>query len=81
MATKLDGLLAKTSKDKSPDEKFFGKLSSFSKHFIPFRKLGVVSKVSDGSKLDNKGEYCVMLGYANDTAEDVYRLYRVKTEK
>ena len=80
-ATKLDGLLVKKNTEKCADEIFFGKIPKFSKHFVSFGKLGIVAKLLDGTKLDNKGEYCVMLGYADDTMGDVYRLYRVNTGK
>ena len=80
-ATKLDGLLVTSSKHKCADENFYGKTPKFKDHLIPFGKLGVVANLTDGTKIDNKGEYCMMLGYAEDTTGDVYRLYRIRTGK
>ena len=80
-ATKLDGILVTSSEHKCADENFFGHIPKFSNHLISFGKLGIVSKLVDGSKLDNNGEYCIMLGYMDDTSGDIYHLYRIKTGK
>jgi hypothetical protein len=47
-----------------------------------FGEIGIVSYYKDkklGGKLDDRGRPCMMVGYAKDHSDDVYRMLDLKT--
>ena len=58
---------------------FFGKEAPYAKHL---RTFGECSVVHDGkkiqSKLENCGEKCIFVGYAENHAGNVYRMFNVQ---
>ena len=75
-------LKADPKEQKKLYEKFYGKMPEFSKHLVPFGKLGVVGNLNLlGGKIANKKEYHVMFGYAENCLKDVYSMFDIQTEK
>ena len=81
-ATKLDGLTPITlgGVTLSRYEHAFGALPAFAHHLRIWGESGVVSlKSKIHSKLNNKGETCLMVGYAHHHAGDVYEMWNPLT--
>ena len=81
-ATKLDGLTPITlgGVTLTRYEHAFGAIPAFAQHLRIWGEAGVVTlKHKIHSKLHNKGETCVMVGYANHHAGDVYEIWNPST--
>jgi len=82
-ATKLDNILSMANEE-SPYKKFYGKDPDYQNHLQTFGELAIVTKNPGGvikSKLDDRGEKCMFLGYAANHAANVYRMYNMSTGK
>ena len=81
-ATRLEGILT-SGNEKSPCEMFFGRLPKFVKHLRTFGEIGVTARLDRkmSGKLNDKGNVCMMVGYAVNHAGDVYRMLNLKTKK
>ena len=53
------------------------------KHLRIFGEIGVTARLDRkmSGKLDDKGNVCMMVGYAENHAGDVYRMLNLKTKK
>ena len=66
-AIKLDNILIKPGQKQCPYEKFYNAIPGFVNHLAPFGKLCVVGNSGQKDKTKDKGEYYMMLGYAEDS--------------
>jgi len=74
-ATKIDNLLIRKGKKKSPYFCFYKKPTFYEKHLQTFGEKGVVTKSIRKdlkSKLENRGILCTFIGYAQDHTGDTY---------
>ena len=68
--------------DMSPHERFFGRTARYQKSLRIFGEIGVINNgVKISGKLTNKGDVCMMIGYATDSSEGTYRLLKLSTNK
>ena len=84
MATQIDNVLVKNSNKRTPFEKFTGTKPRYARNLRAFGDMCIVldqSKKKIRSKLDNRGILGMMVGYHDDHAGDVYRLYNPKTKR
>ena len=84
MATQIDNVLVKNPKKRTPFEKFTGTKPKYAKNLRAFGDMCIVldqSKRKIRSKLDNRGILGMMVGYHDEHAGDVYRLYNPKTKR
>ena len=81
-STRLEGITT-NAKGKSPCELFFGKLPKFVKHLRTFGEIGVTARLDRkfNGKLDDKGNVCMMVGYAENHAGDVYCMLNLRTKQ
>ena len=79
-ALKLDNILVKPSKIKCSNEKFFKSLPGYSNHLVPFGKLAIVGNLEKQPKIENKGNYHIMMGYAENAPSDTYCLFNIATK-
>eukprot|EP00980_Cylindrotheca_fusiformis_P029498 scaffold23492_cov240-Cylindrotheca_fusiformis.AAC.1 len=82
LATKLDGLLVKEVNGvvQSRYKHMFGQNPSFSSHLRIFGEAGVVTlKQQTQSKLANRGETCLFVGYAEKHTGDTYEMWNPVT--
>jgi hypothetical protein len=75
-ATKLDGLILITldGEKKTPYKHWCGAKPAFAEHLRTWGKAGTV-KVKKPPKSEYKGVTCMMLGYADDHAGNVYHMW------
>jgi hypothetical protein len=80
-ATKLDGLILITldGETKTHYEHWCGTKPAFAAHLRTWGEAGTV-KVKKPPKTEYKGVTCMMLGYADDHAGDVYRMWDPDTD-
>ena len=78
VATKVENILVSANKPEPAYNSFFGKEAPYAKHLRTFGECGVVH---DGkkirSKLENRGEKCFFVGYAENHAGNVYRMFNL----
>ncbi len=67
--------------NKSSYEVLHGSKPSIVKHLKTFGTVAYVSIRAMKSKLDRRSKRCIMVGYAENHAEDCYRLYNPVTRK
>ena len=80
--TDLDGLLISKKEEKSSYEKFFKSQQKFSSHLRTFGEIGIVlNKQKIKSKLSDRGFRAIFVGYADNHAGDVYKMYNPVTSK
>ena len=83
-ATKLDNIMVSPERPKPPHTLFYGKDAKYMKYMRTFGEMAVVAVQEDKkmrSKLDNRGETCMFVGYAEDHAGDVYRFLNIHTKR
>ena len=84
-ATQVDSILVKPGETESAYKKFYGDDPEWAKgHLRTFGEMAVVAiqhnkKVR--AKLADRGTVCMMVGYPEDHAPDVYRFLKLNTEK
>ena len=83
-ATKLDNIMVRPERAKSPHTLFYGKDAKYMKYMRTFGEMAVIA-IHEGkemrSKLDNRGKTFMFVGYAEDHAGDVYRLLNIHTKR
>jgi hypothetical protein len=80
-ATFLSNILV-DQENTSPYEKFFNSSPKFPIDMYPFGTTCIVTNRSHiKSKLQDRGEECIFVGYASDHASDVYRFFKKSTRK
>ena len=83
-ATNLDNMMVRPDRTKPPFTLFYNKDVKYMKRLRSFGEMAVVD-IHEGkqmrSKLDNRGETCMFVGYADDHSGDVYRFLNVKTKR
>ena len=83
-ATKLDNIMVRPDKTMPPYTLFYNKDAKYMKHMRTFGEMAVVA-IHEGkkmrSKLDNRGKTCMLVGYAEDHAGDVYRFLHIHTKR
>ena len=80
--TKTYVVTVKKSGEKTPYEKFYGKLPGYTNFLRRFGEVGVVARFGGGAikgKLADRGVIAVFVGYASDHAGDVYRMLNPST--
>ena len=78
-ATHLDNIVT-TSDDPSPFEKFYGKPSPLINKLRSFGELGIVKTAKQHqSKLKNRGEACIFVGYTEHYSNSSYRMLNLRT--
>jgi hypothetical protein len=83
-ATNIDTFLVTNNKPVASYNAFHEKESPFVRHLRTFGEIGVVlnhAKKAIKGKLDNRGRHCMMLGYADNHAKDVYRMLNLETNR
>jgi hypothetical protein len=79
-ATKLHNAVPnRASGAKSPDELWYGESPKILDHLIQWGRIGFVKNRGKAKKLDEKSTKMVFMGYADDHAGDVYRMYNTVT--
>jgi hypothetical protein len=63
----------------SPDELWYGESPKILDHLIQWGRIGFVKNRGKTKKLDEKSTKMVFMGYADDHAGDVYRMYNTVT--
>jgi len=80
VATKVENIFVLANKPVPAYNSFFGKEAPYAKHLHTFGECGVVH---DGkkiqSKLENCGEKCIFVGYAENHAGNIYRMFNLQT--
>jgi len=80
-ATKMENLAAKVDKD-PPFRQFYKRDPVFLNSLRVFGEIAVVNDAQKlRSKLANRGEHCMFVGYANDHAGDTFKLLNLKTRR
>ena len=83
-ATKLDNIMVRPERAKSPHTLFYGKDAKYMKCMRTFGEMAVVA-IHEGkkmrSKLDNRGKTCMFVGYAEDHSGNVYRFLNIHTRR
>ena len=83
-ATKLDNIMVRPERTKPPYTLFNNKDARYMKNMRTFGEMAVVA-IHEGkkmrSKLDNRGKTCMLVGYAEDHAGDVYRFLNIHTKR
>ena len=81
-ATKLENLLLDSNEGKSPYELFYGKLPGNACNLRVFGEMTLITTHANKKicgKLEDCGKTCVFVGYAENHAGDVYRMFNTKT--
>ena len=83
-ATKLDNIMARKERTKSPYTLFHNDDPKYMKFLRSFGEMAVIA-ISDGkkmrSKLDTRGRTGIFVGYADDHAGNVYRFINIEPKK
>ena len=83
-ATKLDNILVRKERKKSPYTLFYNNEPKYKKYLRSFGEMAVMA-ISDGkkmrSKLDTRGRTGIFVGYADDHDGNVYRFINIQTKK
>ena len=83
-ATNLENIMVRPDRTKPPYTLFYNKDTKFMKHLRTFGEMAVVA-IREGkkmrSKLDNRGNTCMFVGYADDHSGDVYILLNIHTKR
>ena len=83
-ATKLDNIMVRPERTKPPYTLFYNKDANFVRHLRTSGEMSVVAiheRKKMRSKLYNRGETCMFVGYADDQSGDVYRLLNIHTKR
>jgi hypothetical protein len=78
-ATKLHNAVPNRVNHKSPDELWYGEYPKILDHLVKWGRIGYVKNRGNMKKLDPKSTKMVFMGYADDHAGDVYRMYNTMT--
>ena len=80
-ATKLQNITAEA--DSSAHQKYYGSQPNYARHLKVFGEIGIYKDNSKRKrpKLENKGKYRMLLGYADNHAGDVFRMLNLSTNK
>ena len=84
MAVQIHNILIKNYATKTPSEIIFGENPEYAKSLRTFGEIGVVTYrkgFMKGTKVDNKGRSCMLLGYAIDHPSGTYRFYDFETRR
>ena len=83
-ATKLDNIMVRPERTKPPHTLFYGEDAKYTRSLRTFGEMAVVA-IHEGkkmrSKLDNRGNTCMFVGYADDHTKDVYRFLNIHTKR
>ena len=83
-ATNLDNIMVRPDRTKPPYTLFYNKDAKFMKHLRTFGEVAVVAIHEEKmmrSNLDNRGNTCMFVGYADDHSGDVYRFLNIHTKR
>ena len=81
-AALLGNVLPNTRSAVPPDEQFYGEKSNIYPHLIQFGRVGyVTNRATMKGKFKEKSSPMVMIGYGENHARDVYRMYNPVTSK
>ena len=83
-ATNLDNKMVRPERTKPPHTLFFGEDAKYTRSLRTFGEMAVIA-IHEGkkmrSKLDDRGETCMFVGYADDHTKDVYRFLNIQTRR
>ncbi len=75
-ATKIENVVASPNKAKPVHNAFYEKEATYVRHLRIFGECGVVHDAKTiKNKLDNCGETCIFVGYADDHVGNVYCMF------
>ena len=77
---KLDRILIQHRGEKSNYEKIFGTTPNYLPHLQIFREIRIMmtpKQEGHKSKIENKGNEAIFVGYSNDHAGDLYGFYDI----
>jgi len=81
-ATKLENIITSPNKSEPAYGTFYGQEAPYARHLRTFGERGVVHDAHTiKNKLDNRGETCIFLGYADNHAGNVYRMFNPRTKR
>ena len=79
-ATKLHNAVPNlVSGKQSPDQLWYGEHPKILRHLVQWGRIGYVKNRHPINKLEKKSTKMVFMGYADDHAGDVYRMYNPET--
>lgn len=83
-ATKLDNILVNGTGGVTPYMQLYGKSPGYETNLRKFGEIGIVTKTNMTkvrSKLEDRGEPCMFIGYADKHAGNVYRMLNLRTNR
>lgn len=81
-ATKLHNAVPNLISGKhSPDQLWYGEHPRILRHLVQWGRIGYVKNHNPINKLQKKSTKMVFMGYADDHAGDVYRMYNPETDR
>ena len=83
-ATKLDNIMVRPERTKPPHTLFYGKDAKYIRCMRTFGEMAVITihEVNKmRSKLDDRGQTCMFVGYADDHSRDVYMFLNIPTKR
>jgi len=81
-ATKIGNVVASANKAEPAHNAFYKKEATYVRHLQTFGERGVVHDAKTiKNKLDNRGEMCIFVGYADNHAGNVYRMFNPQTKR
>ena len=82
-ATHNENVTSLHTGEPSSHEKFFGNLPPYVPHMRTFGEIGIVRNIHQGTvwKLENKGIPAMFIGYTNEHAGNVYKMFNLQTHK
>ena len=80
-ATKLENIMIKTHEEKYAHEKFYGKISDYTKYLSNFVEMGVIRSIATvKEKLEYQLKACMFLGYVQNHTGGTYRMLNLHTK-
>jgi len=80
VATKVENILVSENKPMPAYNSFFRKEAPYAKHLCTFGECSMVhDRKKIRSKLENHGEKCIFVGYTENHAGNVYRMFNLQT--
>ena len=81
--SQMTNVVMNSRRDKPPDELFYGKpCANLLRHAVQPGRIGYVPKVKRAKgNLENRGNKCIFVGYADNHSRDTYRMYNPVTKR
>ena len=80
--TRLSNIIVKTNETKSAYEKFYNKKPRYARSLKTFGKIDIAKDISTIlTKIESRERVCMFVGYPENHANDVFRLFNMKSTK